>query len=174
MLQVHEPRAIRLTLRLVAGAVALGLTASCAAQGLAFRQDKRVDIVAPRDRAEVSLPFEVRWTVRDFDVEGPGSGSFGLLIDRAPPAPGRTLESMVDDEPGCLPAEGCPDADYLAERGIFKTKRTSHVVERLRDVGVEGRRERHEVTIVLLDRAGRRLGESAFSVEFEVDRDEVG
>lgn len=168
MLQVHERRAAGLSpLRLARALLGLALiTGACSTEGLAFRQDTRLDIVAPADRALVTLPVDVRWEVRDQGLTGP----FAVLVDRAPPAPGRTLASLVSDEPGCVPSQGCPDAAYLAERNIFRTTATSFRVERVRDDGVEGRRERHEVTVVLLDAEGRRRGESAFSVEFEVKR----
>lgn len=169
MLQVRHTGTSDLRRSLTLRALALLLLSGCAAQGLAFKQDTRVEVVAPADRSAVSVPFDVRWTVRDFDTR-PGQGSFGVLVDRAPPEPGRTLESLVEKEVGCRREDGCPDAPYLADRSIYRTTETFHRVERLRDVGVEGRRERHEVTIVLLDGAGRRTSEAAFSVEFEVTR----
>ncbi|HZQ28579.1 MAG TPA: hypothetical protein VFA94_12840, partial [Acidimicrobiales bacterium] len=57
--------------------------AGCRAQGLAFRQDHRITIVSPHDRAHVAAPVVVRWTVKD-PVAFPGRGAFGVFVDRAP------------------------------------------------------------------------------------------
>lgn len=167
LLQVHVTRTSRLTLLLAA----LAVTASaCSAHGLAFRRDERVDIVSPRDRSKVALPVTVRWTTHDLDI-GNGRAAFAVLIDRSPPAPGKTLESLIKD-PGCRAQEGCPDAAYLAERNIFRTTDTSHVIERIGGLASDGQRERHEVTVIVLAPDGRRLGEQAYAVEFELHRDQ--
>ncbi len=147
-------------------AVAATALAACGVRGLAFRVDTRVDIVAPNDRGEVTLPFTVRWTVRDFD------GTFAVFLDRAPQPPGEPVQWFARDDDACRAREGCPDEQYLADRNVFVTADQAFTVDQLRDTATEGRRrELHEVTIVLLDRDGRRVGESAWSVEFQVERD---
>lgn len=157
----------------VTGAVLLG---GCGYQGLSFFVDERVDITSPGDQAEVALPVTVEWTIEDFSVTGPtdsddgGAGYFGVLVDRAPPPPGRTLESLVENDQLCQLTEGCPDEQFLADRDIYSTSDTSITIERLADLGFGGRSEFHEVTIVLLNGRGERIGESAFRVEFELDR----
>jgi hypothetical protein len=134
--------------------------------GLAFREDTRVDVVAPHDRAKVALPITVRWTSRA------PVHLFGVFVDRSPMPPGKTLDWFARDDDACKGTPGCPSVEYLAERNVFSTTRPSFTVERLLDTQRDGqRREFHEVTVVLLDGAGRRIGESAWSVEFQVKRD---
>ncbi len=147
------------------GALALGALAGCGVRGLAFREDTRVDIVEPADREVVALPVTVRWTVRDF------GGSFAVVVDGAPQPPGEPLGWFARDDDSCRARVGCPDEEYLANRRVFVTAEPELTVERLPDTEIEGRRrEFHEVTVVLLDGEGRRVGESAWSVEFQVER----
>lgn len=162
----------------IALAIVLVASPACSVSGLDFVQDQRLEITAPRDRAEVTLPLTVRWTVRDFEVTGRSgrargdAGYFGVFVDRAPQPPQHTLESLGEDDPLCRSNPSCPDEEFLAGLNVFSTNRTSFEVRRLPAPGSEAprRREFHEVTIVLLDGQGRRIGESAFTVEFEVRR----
>lgn len=135
---------------------------ACGLSGLSFVQDRRVHIVTPANRAAVTMPVTVTWTARDF------AGTYAVFVDRTPQAPGRTLASLVDHEPGCRKADGCPDVAYLAARDIHTTTTGAFTVEHVRPVGNKHSHPLHEVTIVLLDAGGRRIGESAFRVEFRV------
>jgi hypothetical protein len=153
------------------------LLTGCVSQDLAFRVDDRLTIVAPRDRAEVTLPVTVRWTMRDFRVvrrgaEAPSrnAGYFGVFVDATPQPPGKPVEWVARKDTRCREADGCPDAAYLAGRGIYTTTDSSITFAQLPRPSDEKRKERHEVTIVLLDTAGHRIGESAFRVAFVVDR----
>ena len=147
-------------------------------RGLNFADDERVTIVAPGDRAEVRLPVTVTWTVRDFQVTGPDgssrrdAGYFGVYIDRAPQPPERKQDWLVKDDRRCAQTPGCPDEAFLAQRDVHATKQTSFVIDRLPSPtgNAARRREFHEVTIVLLNGRGERIGESAFVRQFEVDR----
>lgn len=163
------------TLRVRALLVVIGLLApACGMRGLSFVTDDRVDITAPRDRSAVVLPLKVEWTVDDFAV-GDTAGSFGVLVDQAPPRPGKTLPWLFRDRDVCRGDTGtrlCATRAFLAERNVFSTTRTSFTVERVdRFTGNDRRRVFHEVTVVLLDEHGRRVGEGAWSVQFEVERD---
>lgn len=139
--------------------------------GLSFVEDTRVDIVQPDDRSEVRLPVTIEWTVEDFDV-GPGRGAFGVLVDRAPPPPDKPLQWLFRDDLGCK-GEGarvCASERYLADRAIFRTTETRVTLQQVpRLVGSEAGRVLHEATIVLLDAKGERIGESAWTVQFEVE-----
>ena len=127
---------------LLVATVALAATGSaCAPDGLAFRVDERVTIQSPEDRDIVTLPLTIEWDVEDFD------GTFAVFVDRAPIGPG-------DELPEPLP------------RGIYATDDTELVVETLPSDDGD---DRHKATIVLIDDEGRRAGESAFDVEFEVE-----
>lgn len=151
----------------------------CGVRGLNFVEDGRVTITAPSDRAQVRLPVRVTWTVRDFEVTGPDgssrpdAGYFGVYVDRAPQPPDRTQAWLVRNDPRCSSDPACPDEAFLAQRDVHSTTETSFVIDRLPQPSgdAERRREFHEVTIVLLDGIGRRIGESAFVRQFEVDRD---
>lgn len=173
-LAVHRRAAIALVL-----VAASAVTNGCGVRGLSFVEDTRVSITFPSDRQEVELPLSVRWRVRDFEITGrTGSverdaGYFGVFVDRAPQPPGKTLEWLARDDQVCRATDGCPDAAYLAERRAYTTTETHFTIEELPDpTRDEDRREFHEVTVVLLDGKGQRIGESAFSVEFQIERKE--
>ena len=157
--------------------VSVGSTlSSCGIRGLNFVRDDRLSITAPEARSEVRLPMTVRWTVRDFSITGPtreataDAGYFGVFVDRAPPGPGKTLASLADNDPACKESAGCPDEAYLAGQNAYSTTDTTFELARLPELTRDRTREAHEVTIVLLDGLGRRIGESAFRVEFQVRR----
>lgn len=135
---------------------------------LSFVQDERVDIVAPKERAKTSLPVTVRWTAKHLPA-----GSFGVIVDQAPPRPGKTLAHLFSGSDFCKGPGGqelCESATFLNERGAYATKKTSLTISRLPEKSDDGRREFHEVTIVLLDTRGRRIGESGWTVQFELKK----
>lgn len=153
----------------------------CVPEGLAFRTDDRLTIVRPADRATVSLPVTIDWDIQDFDITGPGGdvqegeGYFAVFVDATPIPPGKTLRYVARDDNSCREADGCPDEEYLSARGIYTTTDTELVLEQLPRPANERegqeRRERHRATIVLLDASGTRMGESAFEVVFDLDRE---
>jgi len=163
---------------MVAAACCLLLVAGCVPQGLAFRIDDRLTITSPENRATVSLPFTVSWEMRDFTVVGPGgspagdkAGYFAVFVDQAPQPPGKKLSWIARKDRTCRPADGCPDAEYLATRHIFSTTDTHITFQQLpRPSGDSKRKERHAITVILLDPSGRRIGESAFQVDVVLDR----
>ena len=130
----------------LAAACTVAVFASCG-QDQAFRIDERVRVIAPEDRAEVSLPVTVRW-----EAEGLKEPSFGVFVDRTPVRPGKPVV-----------------AEVTRKDAVFKTTETEVVIPAVAE-GEEGKRERHTATIVLLDPSGRRIGESAWDVVFEVKR----
>jgi hypothetical protein len=145
----------------------LAVLPACSVSGLAFVQDDRVEVVEPSEGATVRLPFEVRWSVRGF------SGSFLVLFDRPPMRPNQPLLSLVPSDDPCRREPSCPDRDWLADRDMYHTEETVVTVENLADRRPEGRgTDRHEVSIVLLDERGRRVGESVFISEFSVERED--
>src|SRR5947199_102530 len=83
--------------------------------------------------------------------------------DRAPRPPGKPLTWLARNDAGCEKKAGCPDSPYLAARDIFTATDTRFVVDQLaRPPSSVHRKETHEVTVVLLDGNGRRVGETAF------------
>lgn len=159
---------MRLRLALGAALVSLVAVSACGTSGLAFKQDKRVDIVAPRDRAKVKLPVEISWTAKNVN-EG-----FAVLVDQAPPRPGRTLGSIFHGTDTCRGKEGralCEQTSFLNQRNVFRTTENRFVVDQVpRLIGNDRKRQFHDVTLILVDSHGRRVGESAWSVQIEVPK----
>ena len=155
----------------IGAVVSVLVLAGCGFQGLDFFQDDRVEIIAPENGETVVLPVVIEWTVEDFIVATPDEpgGSFVVFVDREPMRPGQSLDALVDD--ACERRDGCPDEEWFNDRGIYPTIETSVVLEAVpARRGDPGGDEVHEATIVLLDEEGRRSGEAAFSVTFEIDR----
>jgi hypothetical protein len=150
---------------------------------LQLRQDHRLRIVAPAEDAVVAPPVVVRWHVdrkafrpRPFDGSHDAHrGVFAVFVDRAPMAPGRNIDSLAEHDAVCSVSPGCPDAAWLAEHGVFLTTRPALAFTAL-PVGSGRRagagRRRHEVTVVLLDGRGARIGESAWTRVF-YEREDV-
>ena len=141
------------------GVLGLALLAtSCASGDLAFVQDERLEILEPPQRVKVTLPVTVRWRIEGFESTGedgrsdPTAGSFAVFVNRTPVPPGEPLSWLAREDRRCKAIPGCPDEVYLADRNAYKGHET------------------HEVTIVLLDGRGRRIGESAWHVTFFYDR----
>lgn len=170
---------VRMTASLVVMAAALS---SCAIQGLAFEQDDRIAFISPDYRQKVTLPFTIEWSIEDFELTGPtgiatkDAGYVEIVFDRQPQPPGEGVEYFARDDISCRQSEGCPDARYLAQRGIFTTTDTSFTVRPLPPApGVDlerGEADIHNVILILLDGEGRRIGESAWSNYFEVIHDD--
>lgn len=175
---VKAPRARSLVVIL---AVAMPLTLSaCRVGGLSFREDKRVQILMPEDNSTVTLPFELRWRVNDFQATGlDGSatnerGFFVVFLDSSPVPPGESLAYVARDDEFCKRKPGCPDERYLADRHIYETRQTSLRITTLVDNRPPDRptaADNHQITIALFNGRGKRIGEAAFSVDFKVDRE---
>lgn len=151
-------------------AVALS-SAACSTEDLAFRQDQRLSIVSPGDREHVELPFELTWTVEDFEVGSEplrdDGRYFAVFVDRSPLAPGQHIDSLASES--CERAPDCPDAEWLADHFVHVTTGTEITIERLPADSQQNRtgaRDLYEAVIVLMDGNDERIGESAFWVEF--------
>ncbi len=119
-----------------------------------FRQSDRVQIATPANHATVREPVTVAWDVKEFAP--PRDGSFAVFVDRDPMPAGESL--------GYFAAK---DRD-----GIHVLAATSLRLDQLsRRAGVDpAEQDHHDVTVVLLDQQGRRIGEYAAYAEFTVDR----
>jgi hypothetical protein len=157
--------------------VGLALLASSCANGLAFVQDRRLEFVSPSAHKKVTLPLTIRWTIGGFRVTGPdgstdpNAGYFGVFVDRAPVPPGKPLSWIAREDRACVRTPGCPDATYLSDRRVHSATETEITFDHLPDLGAARGHETHEVTVVLLDGRGNRIGESAWYVTFLYDRD---
>lgn len=153
------------------------LLPACAVHGLNFKQDKRLEITAPKDRAKVHLPFTIRWRVHDFRVTGrtddtrSDRGYFGVYVDRAPQPPNESQESLLRNDFRCRVQHQCTQ-EMLDQADIHATTAREFAISSLPapPTNAAKRRELHDVTIVLLDGRGERIGESAFRLQIEIDR----
>jgi hypothetical protein len=156
------------TARLVALALAVcGLLSGCGTNGLAFSQDDHLEVLSPAQRAHVHLPVQIRWRATGLSASAGGS-YFAVFLDRAPVQPGQSLRAVADDT--CNRTPGCPDAAYLRDRDVFVTKGTSITVDAVPKQSGQrtGASDQHEAVVVPVDAQGRRMGESAHTVQFTV------
>lgn len=139
----------------------------CSLEGLAFRDDARLRILNLPDRSTIEVPYELRFEF-DGNLSPGGVAAYAILVDWTPPPPGRTLESLLDDDPQCQGQQGCPDG-YLERNRIVTTTDTSYLMDNV-PVGTDRQERRgyHEVTIVLVDADGRRVGETAVFTRFRI------
>jgi hypothetical protein len=140
--------------------------AGCALHGLAFKADKRVTIVTPRDQETVKLPVEVSWTSK---IPASADLEYGVFVDSHPMRPGQTIEDWIPSTDSCHHTPGCPNPQWLAQRFVFITTQ-DHITLKLLPTlttGGTSAENTHNVTIVLLNRkTGQRVGESAFLTTF--------
>lgn len=151
--------------------VVLGLLlGGCAVHGLTFVEDDRVRITTPRDRAEVDVPFRLGWESEDLPV----GQRYAVLVDHTPPPTGKSLAWLFRGREDCKGPVGkaaCSKPDYLAEQGVLLTQSQEITVQEVEDLtGDDRKRVFHEVTIVLVDQDGTRVGEGSWSREVEVEQ----
>jgi len=151
------------------------LLPGCGVHDLSFTTDTRLHITGPKSRAVVTLPVTISWTIKDFSVVPPGTaapssraGYFVVFLDRAPIRPGQTVAVVADRE--CRRTPVCVNATYLAVRGVYTTETDSLTLNELAQVNDYQSVQLHEATVVLVDASGRRIGESAWYVDFRVRR----
>lgn len=155
---------------------AVVVLSGCGGGALQFRNDHRLSFVTPQDRAEVTAPFTVSWTMTGFEATGlngstdPTSGTFAVFVDRAPIPVGKDLRWLARDDSGCTRDPRCPDAAYLSARGVFLTTDPNLTLDVLPRVGDGKGKEKHYVNVVLLDGTGHRIGESAWYRSFSSTR----
>ncbi|HZT64350.1 MAG TPA: hypothetical protein VFA11_01035 [Acidimicrobiales bacterium] len=156
------------------GASACGLTHM---QDLRFRVDERLHFVAPPDRALVAAPLTVRWTIKQFRVEAPGSapptpdaGYFAVFVDRQPVRPDQTMRAVAANDEQCLHQRGCPDPAYLAARQIYTTTDTHLTIPQIPPLAGTERVQLHAIVVVLMDTSGHRIGESAWELDLRMQR----
>lgn len=154
-------------------AVLVAFVPGCRFSGLAFREDDRLEIVSPRPRSTVQLPVELNWKLTDEGRVAGEVAGYAVFVDISPMPPGEGFDHFAKEDPQCLRDPDCPDDRYLRSLGIYRTSGTSLILRHLGDTRPEEQgdtKERHEITISLLDGDDRRIGESAFYVDFFLDR----
>jgi hypothetical protein len=148
---------------------------------LTFRVDKRVHFLSPESRATVPQPVTVRWTIDDFRIAAPGSepathdaGYFAVFVDQTPIKPGATMKSVADGDGACENDPKCPSKSYLRQHDVFTTTSTSLKLPRLPDISNSKETlQQHRITIVLMDTAGHRIGESAWELDVRIHKASV-
>jgi hypothetical protein len=152
--------------RLLIGALAVVAIAGCD-PSWSIRADHSLHIVSPASRTTSALPLTVSWT-----KTAGYTGSYLVVIDRSPPGVGKKVVSLVKDETDCKNEmlSSCTTAAALATRGIYRTTATDIKLTAVpRKSGASTtERMRHVLTIVQLDSSGRRRGDAAWSVDFNV------
>jgi hypothetical protein len=149
---------------------------ACRAGDLQFKNDHRLTFHTPAERERVRTPLTISWSMKDFAVVGlDGSrrsdrGLFAVFVDRAPMPIGKNLKSIAGEDEGCRRDPRCPDARYLADRGVYVTTKTSLTLDVLPQVVSGSGDEQHFVNIVLLDGTGHRIGESGWYRPFTFKR----
>jgi hypothetical protein len=157
---------------------ALAATGCTDLSQLQFHVDHYVKFTAPEARSKTTLPVKLQWQVDGFRVAGPTSGEpptkdagyFALFVDRAPIKPGQSLAAVAGDDAACLPPD-CPDKQYLADRQVYTTDKDHYTLHQV--FTIEDNRDDwqlHDVTIVLLDTSGHRIGEHAYYRSFKLRR----
>jgi hypothetical protein len=151
--------------------------AGCSLQTSAasYEHDDRLTFSAPAAYDEVKIPVTLSWRVDDFrpaapDSEPPSSdaGYFAVFVDQAPVAPGDTLRAVANGDRLCNPRVGCPDKAYLEQRQVYTTLTPAFTLESLQVLSEESDRVQvHHVTVVLMDTAGRRISEGAWTLSFK-------
>ena len=134
----------------------VGILATLAMTGcgndLLFRNDHRITILSPANFDTVSQPLTVRWSARGFTT--PTDGHFVAFFDLSPPSPGDTIDSYSPT-----------DRQWI--RTVDQTEVTAPPLP-TDGTAPAAVRDHHEVTVILVDRSGRRIGETAGFVEFDV------
>jgi hypothetical protein len=162
--------------RLVLIVAVLTLTSACGIahpQELNYRADERLHFTSPKPRTLVRSPVEVHWSMRGFNVRPQGSGPrtadsgyFAVFVDRAPIKPNETMRAVASKDLVCLHRPGCPDETYLNDRRIFTTTATGMTIDQIPPLpGDKERVQLHAVTVILMDTAGHRIGESAWQLD---------
>ena len=167
--------------RAAAVAVSVALLSGCGItnwRNLSFRTDDRLHFVTPKNRSKVHQPVTVTWTIHDFRLAAAGSeppskdaGYFAVFVDRTPIRPRQTLKSVANGDRFCERDPKCPDASYLEQHQVYVTTATTVTLPQIANLlGTHDKVQRHTITVVLMDTAGHRIGESAWQLDLRIPR----
>lgn len=161
-----------------AGTILVTSSAGCATSlhGLEFHNDNRMKITYPHENELVKTPFTLQWTMRDFTVAGPGhgpvedhTGYFAVFVDRSPVKPGQTLAAIFKNTPSCQQSASCLTKPFLAQQQVYVTTADHVRLQSVADLlSNKQSTQFHTATVILLNTAGERISESAWSVEFRM------
>ncbi len=137
--------------------------AGCSTQGLVLEQPAQLQHLRPVAFSSTAAPAR---GVLDGWRAAAGE-RYLVMIDQLPMPPGSTIRSLTDDV--CRSTPGCPDPTYLAQHQMYTTAGHSVKIDALPLGGplpVLDLAGLHVATIVIVDRAGRRVGEEFWSTSF--------
>jgi hypothetical protein len=143
---------------------------------LNFRVDKRLHFVSPKARSTVHQPVTVAWTIDGFRSAAAGSeppsrdaGYFAIFVDTTPIKPGHTMDDVAKGDPFCQRSPKCPDKHYLADHRVYATTNTQFKFPLIPNItGSKESLQLHTFTVVLMDTAGHRIGESAWELDLRI------
>lgn len=170
---MRRVRALKIALSVAA---CLAGSTACQFSQLQFRGDHRLTFTSPSPRDKVAAPLTVSWSMKGFTSTGlDGStdsrrGAYAVFVDRAPMPVGRDLKWLGRGDPACKRDPRCPTPQFLADQGVFVTTSTSVRLQTLPSQNGGVGDEQHYVNVVLLNGAGRRIGESAWYLPFRTAR----
>ena len=138
---------------------------------LSFRPDRRLSMVSPGPEEEVGLPVTITWDAKDFELVN--GNHFGVFINEEIPSPDSIVRMRVCTKLEQLPptpGDFRPPCNDQRETIRFTTD-TSMTIDCFEPHFGRGARRMndHRVSVVLLDKDGRRIGEAAADVPFRVD-----
>ena len=158
-----------LVVGLIAGVIPLVIFAVFGAfrlHGLDWKRNDAVIVLAPVPGASIAHPpIKVAWQA-PAGLIGPGrpADRFAVFVDTTPVRPGQRVMSVLDRY--CADqGTDCETEANLASDGIYLTTRPQLEIPTLPLVNSAVKNE-HQVTIVLLDKDDRRLGEAAWTTWF--------
>jgi hypothetical protein len=145
--------------------------AGCGVSAVTLRQSQHITITAPGGTGVLRLPLTVSWS-----STYPAGTEYVLFLDQAPMPPEQTLRYVPEQlhDTSCLIQPSCPDAAYLDDLNIFTTTKTSYVFSTLPITGNRDTISLHRLTIVALDRGGRRIGEVSATVSLRIPTADTG
>lgn len=142
---------------------------------LSMRPDKRLSMVSPDPEEEVNLPVTIKWESKDWELTD--GRQFGVFLNTAIPSPNDVVRVRLCTRMGELPpAPGDFRGICTDQREQIKfTRRHSFTFDCIEPHFGRGKRRMHDhqVTVVLLDKNLKRIGEAAAEVPFRADADSV-
>ncbi|HVV75411.1 MAG TPA: hypothetical protein VHC43_05190 [Mycobacteriales bacterium] len=128
--------------------------------GLEFQQDRRLSFTSPASDQLTKLPVTLAWTMK----APVGAYRFGVFVDQQPIKVGRNVDSV-------LPSGTRPTRALFAAADVYVTSASSLTLRNIPDLDNDrSSRQRHWATVVLLDRSGNRVNESAWTRSFDLPR----
>ena len=129
--------------------VGLSLPMAGCLEDRSFHEGNEVRFVEPVEEDYAQAPLLVRW-----EGKPANTAKWAVFLDRAPIGPGASVD----------------DLEVQDRTNIWVTDVPEYTVEFVppRQSAVASRRNRHRLTVIPLDAAGKRLGEHGASVELTV------